>query len=537
MLTNPPTNDDGRALTPDEVETLLALALRQRSIWDYCDRSLANQPLRLLLGAGYALLWQTVQHIVRHTNGLPAAAALRAALQAALEQTPLDAQQLQAVNQLLELAYDDSAWQAWADQPQFCQRWARHLLKRLLLSWTAQEAQRRLAASESLSLSQLPGLLQDLAQRAKRAESVAFGGIEPVFPANWLERPLRDVTPTLIPALDNFFGGGMAPGELYTFLGPIGSCKTTIAVQLCVRFAKHAAYLEASGALATGQRAVAVLVTTELSAQDMRVPLLANAALVPRQRLRTIRSLEELCRFSHGAATPATQYEQELFSDQIATGVGFRNEYQRAKEAIELLNRHVWLLDLSGNNPDLPELGYGGIADIEALLQQQQEAQPNTKPIFLAIDHASALAARLARDHGHLDQLRHHLRFTVADARQKLAKPYQMPVLLLHQLSGAANRANPLAEISSFDAAECKSFVEYTDFAVVSGVPTRTVPRLARLRCDKFRHQPPQSDAIIRVEGEFSRVRDVSDEYTIDPLTRQFALRSDVAEDDDWSND
>jgi len=528
------TPDAYPPLTRDERDTLLALALRDRSVWDACQAHLTTEALRASCGAAIAFLWQVVEPIVRTSGALPPPAVLQSHLQAAIEQAGnvVTAADVATINELLQFAFDEPAWQEWRDQPDVCRRWARHLIRRLKLELLAREAQSQLALTTQANPAQLPDLLQQLAQKARSVQAAVTPALEVIFPDRWLDRPAREVTPTLIPALDNFFGGGMAPGELYTFLGPYGSCKTTIAVQLTIRFAKHAAFLEATGQLPPGQRRVAVFVSTELSAADMRIPFLACAAMIPRQRLRAIRSREELCRSTQPAATAATKYEEELFADQLASGVGFRNEYQRADEAIALLNRHLWFIDLSGQDPDLAELGLRGIADIDLLLRRQQEQQPNTSPLFLALDHASALALRMVRgQQGRYEHLRHYLRQIVADARQHLARPFGMPVLLLHQLAAAANRANPLAELSSADAAECKSFIEYTDFAVVSGVPTRTVPRLARLRCDKFRHQPPQPDAIIRVDGEFSRIRDVSDEYTIDPLTRQFALRSELSED------
>jgi len=351
--------------------------------------------------------------------------------------------------------------------------------------------------------------------------------VEELFPPNWDQEQKYDFIPTFFGPLDRFFGGGMLPEEIYAFMGPFGSCKTTLAIQISVNLAEYASDLYLRGESKEGKIPVSFFISTETPKSEVRLRILSYAAKIPRERLQFTK-LSSLCKENRPGAIPETKYELMLYGNNDKR---FISEYERAMAKTELLNKHFIFLDCSGNDPKFPTAGYNGILDVKNFIDRIiQKYENKIYPIFICIDHASGLASRILEGNQSkykLTDLRFILKDIVRTASIGLAKHYKVPVFITHQLSGVANTKGPTGRVHHTDAAECKSFAEFVDFAITTSQLTQDKRQLARLICTKHRRQPPKDHAIVKLLGQFNWLVDVSKDYTIDPSERDFVRKGD----------
>jgi len=367
-------------------------------------------------------------------------------------------------------------------------------------------------------------LIEQTSKTKQNFEPIFNNGIGDFFPSGWDQYKPIDFIPTYFRPLDTFYGGGMVGGEVYIFMGPFGSCKTTLAVQVSANLVEYSVNSYLTGTY--DFKPVVIFISTEMPAAEARLRFLSYMARIPRTRLQSC-PISDLSRANVPAATPETEYEKLFFKNKLH----FHCEYDRIQNAVDMLNKHFKFVDCSGNDPRYSAVGYNGVRDIAAIIETELRVSPDKiAPIFICIDHASGLATRMLEGSSKYKptDLRHMLRDTVRQAGQLLAKHYNCPVMIMHQLSGQANTKTPASRLDHTDAAECKSFAEFADFAVVTSRPTEDERQLARLVCSKHRRTPPRGHAIVKIMGEFCHLVDVSDEYTVDYAERNIVHKDEL---------
>ncbi len=514
-------HDDGPPRRPilDEArkEHMLAVLIRNREAFEAAHADLTPDHLRPL-GEAYAVLWELVCKFYDRHRALPARAQLHAAMDtaAAADRTRLIVESREEIARFIRRAFSKTRMgkgvatgatyrdDAIADLGLYLQE---HHLKQL----------KTRAADDSMIVADLGKMLRAAATDVEHAEQLRSGiAREPVFPEGWDKAPPVPVIPSGDSALDRFLGGGWVAGEVVLLMGPYGSCKTLWGVALAAHQIARCALLARAGECPEGKKPVVFVVSGEMDVNEFRLRLLSCMARIPHDRLRAV-GVNNLSRAPKPGATPETDYEKREFGPH-AKGAAFECEYDRARRVMETINEFCVFLEFTDAHAHGAKLGRGGVKDIAGWVAGILRAEPTLIPAFFVIDHASALARKILRQReADSDELRHVLTGIVQDCGSMLAKSYQAPVLLLHQLSGESNSRGPFAELDHTNAGECRTIGEFSDFAFVVHKPLEAAERLAKVRCTKHRRQPPSSDAIIRIDGAMSRIIDVTEDYQIVP--------------------
>lgn len=507
-----------RLLSDKKKWLMLAGCLRDAVVFERARSILTGRHLSDGMGWTYRVIWEAVSQFFDEHQALPSYDALWALVEDRLGGESIDGSDpRRQARRFLRWVYRRAVAQ---DEPH----------RQFLLDLCSQYVEEQIVFEGQANLTRdqtaprdLPGFLATLQTQLQVVRQVTVTHDAPLFEEGWEEEAVLEFVSTGIPCLDRFFGGGMAAGEVYGFLGPMGSCKTTLAVQLTVNFAHHAASLETDDGLTP----VAILVSTEMNLKEARVRLLSYAARIPHARLRaciaTRRLLESLRDDPRPAAAPETVYEREWFM-----AGGYLSERKRCQIQIELLNRHVLMMDFSGSSDSgyrVDETGFTRIATtIESIM-----AARKLRPVCLILDHASALADKIveATPRATPDMLRMILK-RIPLSMSAFAKKHAIPAWVNHQLAGRLNTASPAASLDHTDAAECSKFGEYVDFAVLTTRPTSDDLQLAKFQCTKHRREPPRPYAVVRVDGAFGRIVDVSDEYAVDHMSRRIVRKTDL---------
>lgn len=487
------------------------------------------------LGEGHALVWEAVRDFYGKFGKLPAKEQLNAELHQLLQSNTalLANEEKAAVDTFVRYAF--SVKQHGADIST-SESHVEHAMEtcQLLLEEHAAKSLRAAMLQNGTVPADMRVQLDAVQATISLAASLTESGISEVFPDGWEATADVELVPTNFSAIDNFLGGGGGPGEVTVFMGPQGSCKSTLAVQIAANLARVAFTRHTMNLVPDGKRPVSVLVTTEMELVEFRLRVLAYLAKIPQQRLRKVlagKSLDGFSRDSQPGMRKSTKYERRVkeFREMLKTGKGFTCEYDRIKIASALVNQYMVFVNATPSNETNPGLGSGGVPEIVAVLSAYLRKNPDVVPINFVLDHASALASRMIGTDGvGTEDLRHILKNIPLHVRDMIAARYKIPAYVMHQLSGDAASRGPTAEFHHTDAAECKSFTEFAAFAIISGPPTQDGTQLARFRCTKHRRQPPVGSAIVQINGAFNEVVDCSDQYTVDTASRTIVLTSDL---------
>lgn len=514
-------------------EAMLAVLIRNQSAHEATRDLLKIRHVSTGIGSGHALVWRVTRDFYKHHSELPDKNHIFTELHNLLkgDESLLDEEEREETDEFIEFVYDDAEHTKKMPTSAKCAEYAIRTCREFLEDQLAQDTREKVLKSDTIP-ADLPGFLSDIQQQVEMAQSLTAPQVDVLYPEGWDKEDPITMTPCNVPVLDNFFGGGMVGGEVYVFMGPFGSCKTTIAVQTAVNMARRAAQMYATGQCPEGKKPVAILISTEMDKREARRRCLSYAAQIPRKTLTKIKSLDELSKASKPGATPATKYEKRLFKkkDGDDDDQPFMNEYERATYKSKMLNEHLLFVDCSGTDEKYRNAGAGGMGEIASIIGAELRRRKDIYPIFACLDHASALANRMIEgsDEHTNNDLRHILKRIPQIGGRLLAKRYNIPLLVMHQLNGDANGRSPVADIHHTDAAECKAFAEYADFAVVTGPPTEDGRQLARFLCTKHRREPPAGYAIVKINGRFNEVLDVSKDYVIDHNQRQIVHKDEL---------
>jgi hypothetical protein len=318
--------------------------------------------------------------------------------------------------------------------------------------------------------------------------------------------------------LDAYMNGGQAPGEIYVMLGPTGLGKTTQGVMITTETARVWNKTFHEGVIPKPK--VSCFFSWEQDLERLRLRFWCYAARVDSSRLELY--ADEACELS--TAGKLEKYELEEFTPAEIAAMGgmekFPGEKERLNVAMEELNDTVRIWDFSGA-ADNPHLGEGGIDEVVVALRALEKEGKEVGVVVL--DYASACVRRMLAARGEdPNNMRHYLANFCNECRFKIALPFKCPVWVMHQLNTEANRRAPTAEQHHSFASECGNFAENAWFAFVFSTKDKA-NNLCRLYCTKERRakgdRPP---AILKIEGQYCRMVDVSNSYIADEISRQY---------------
>jgi hypothetical protein len=311
--------------------------------------------------------------------------------------------------------------------------------------------------------------------------------------------------------------------ECLIFFAPYGSCKTATVCDGCAELIQYSAQLYASGNSRKNKKGkpmipVVVLAFTESDKAEYRNRLMAHLGRIPWKRLREMNSLSDLDDSGKPASSDSTSYESKEFADKLAKdkeNVTWKSEAKRVAEATLVANRHLMLLDCTDSDDDNPHIiGGGGMEQVAAVVRSLFASRSESHyPIMLWLDHLSGLVDRMTE----LDEAERRVVLTRMPliAVERIGKHFDCPLVLMHQFAGSAQNKGITAKYHHSDAEGSKSIGKYANFCVVSGKADENM--MCVWEATKHRREPPTGYRIVRVDGDFSRLRDCSKTHGIEP--------------------
>ena len=511
----------------DERDTMMAVLFRNKTAYTRAvgyvqpERHFADDPVM-------QVLWEAVAKSVDVADGeMPEQTRLMDAISAAQDARPdiITDTDVDRINELMEFAYDE---RTWGDSPVTSPYWEKIAISTLfhfLEEKAAQEIRDQVKTRTSVP-TDLPSFME--AYKDEMARLRGLKGVTANHRLNdetesWKQLVQLDFSPVGLQIFDKFLGQGQVPREVYGFLGPYGSCKTTISVMLAAEAARsnyrdyRQAVAEAGCDGEQPKPKMSFLVTYEDGKKELLQRLLGYVAQVPRD------TMEGTAFMDMSTADSLHDYEKEMYKSEIANGEPVMGEQERLDHAMAWMNDHLCILDMT-----LEGFGSGGIREVSMIIEEMLN-ETNSDCGSVVIDYAGALVKRMMMSgtvSGSLDDasmLRHHLGGVPLAAKQQISEKFDCVTWVMHQLSGEANSRGPTAKMDHTDAAEAKNFAENLNFCWVVGKPTSD--NLVVMSCTKHRRRPPRDSMIIRVDGGMNIVRDVDNHYVLVKNRNQIVSR------------
>ena len=490
-------------LTAREVRRCLSLLCNSEELF-----SLLYERLEVRYFEGYELyhtLYRVVLDYYTVHLELPGPGVIWAECEAELDKMPghFTDSETEELDSLLHDIYNnpDRVWSGVVEDRQQI-RWAidkvREFIEERLVS------EHLTALSADLLPEDLPDVLSNVQRHVDDIRNISSNtGVELTFSGDWDKAASRAIRTTGLSYLDDFMGGGHAPGEVYGILAPYGTCKTTLATMLTCNDARYAQ--QSRDPQEADSYGLSVLVSYEAPKQpELLQRFLMYMAQVRRDSLESMGS-DGLASLGQDAGKPRP-YEKDLFYQHLQDQM-FMPEVERVAQCVDVLNQHSLVLDMTGADPDNRQAGGGGIKEIRQRIHAELVKRgPECYITSVVVDYVGALVKRQLAD-ANLDnsELRHHITQLPLFATTLLAKEFSCPVWLVHQLSGQANSMlKPGAALHHTDSAESKSFGENLDFAFVLG--NLNSDNMGQIACTKHRRSGELPPKVIQVDGMFNTV-------------------------------
>jgi hypothetical protein len=497
-------------------DDMLAVLIRNQRAFETVHEVITPEHLRKI-SDGYAVMWRTVKEFYDKYSEMPSRAQIIAEMESendAANGELLNDDDLKDIKDFLKGAFDDVAHGRDISRSSVHRKVAVETAQLFLQECVTSDLQDTLIKNGKIPVN-LPEALQVAVDRVGAALFSGDAMFRPVIEEGWDTEQRMTMIPTGFATWDTFLGGGYVGGEVYVFMGPFGSCKTLLTVKLVCEMAKRYQTKFRDGET-DGKRPVVFLVSTEMDKAEFRLRALSYLAKIPAKRLRMMKSKDELCKKNKKAATPETAYENQLFADLIGDQArAFVNEYTRLEAAIVLINAHVFFVEMTDANPDYPDLGADGMKDAARYIAAVLRGDKTLVPCGLFVDHAMMMMQRMVNKGTRRADEERQILAGIPALGVDLAKKYNIPCVIMHQLSGEANGRRSASVMGYSDAAGCKSFVQAAAFSIVATKPTEDHRQLSVFRCDKHRREPPSGHAIVHVDGAFGNLEDRSDQYVI----------------------
>jgi hypothetical protein len=387
-------------------------------------------------------------------------------------------------------------------------------------------------ASIPVNISDLAQQYVDAVNTAASVHRITDKDILP-FPVHWETEDRIEVLTSGVPFVDALVDGGFANKLAYSLMGPFGSCKTTLAVQLSVTMARIQSKRWRYGGrkLPIGK---VFFVTGEESPTMLRYRAIAHAANIERDVLMGKAINGHFRQLSYGA--DLCDRDRFEFVELISKGIAVPSEQERKRQAEYALNENWRLLDFRSNAPTEGSASatlYPTTRIVQTINSVLETDALNGKPSFCAgviIDYAGTLIDDYIMLRMHCtdrESQRFLERFPKA-AKLEIADALNCPVIILHQLRGESNAKREGVVAKHTDAAGSKSWGANFDYCLQISVPTRE--GICMLGCSKHRYGAYKPEQALRILGERSTVVSAATTHRFDERTQRIvSLDSDDA--------
>ncbi len=471
-----------------------------------------------------AVLWSCLNELYLTTNRLPKRDDLWLAAKAKSKPPyePLAAAELCEIKDLLRVAFEQSPDDFDVDVAKDDIR--QFLEEQLLVS--VSDAVATPGRIRPINVAQL---LAEYADQAADLESLSSDVIDDPFPDGW--SPQRVVPQPLgVNFIDELLNGGQVATEVYGLMGPFGSCKTTLMIQMSITLARQARRIYddqiRNGILDASLGLVYYLQYEESVDPAIKLRALSYAGVIDRT------SLEQ--KDLHGLSTAANpnsikEYEKRtgLLSKQAKTAVS--GELERYRAAIAELNINWRPVDMAGGDPKNPKRGSGLVAEIATVVKNDLEKRSAKMPVHCAgvfIDYVGIACERYmdANDIPSED-LRKYIKKFPQMVRKQVAVPNNCAIWLAHQFSGEANSRQAGTVLHHSQAAECRSFAEHLDAVFNIGIKSKD--NMVPLDRSKGRRMAPSEEIVLKINGAMSCVEDARGTHIFDSVSRRIVPKTD----------
>ena len=342
----------------------------------------------------YAVVCEVARKLHAEHGELPARGTLMAAVAAAIEQDPeaiagVDESDLEI---FIDKAFDDhDAWKAdLSTSPKYAQ-WATAFLKKYCEERFMANLHRNSTAHAQI-LADIPGFFQNMQTELEKIRCIGGPQAQSFLPrkGDWDKQGGIGIFPTGLKFFDKLLNGGHAPKEVYGTMGPFGSCKTTLAVMLAVEACKQAAEVYKK----TGKMEYVFFVSYEAPlVNELRFRAISYAAQIRRDSLEKMDP--KLGRKSLSTHKTLKKYEKKLFGAKLAEGEPVLGEQERLNGVIDMLDRHMIVLDMSGADPARRSAGSGYVEEIAAAITTELHRRgPGVKARIVVVDYVGAMCSR-----------------------------------------------------------------------------------------------------------------------------------------------
>lgn len=509
-------------LSEEQQELMLATLVRNREAFAQARDRLRPDHFGEY-GTHYALAYKLVGDYFDKTGQLPGVEWVKAQVAAVDKANPrlLDGGGYEKLSAFLDYAYDPDGFDPPLADPS-CGRWATSAARQMLDD--------RLAAKAAVALS---GRLvaENFAEvfAAMNAEADQNAALEDPhddyddFAEGWHQTVAIPVFSTGVSFFDRYMDGGHANGEVYTLMGPYASCKTLCAAMLVVEAANQ--FWAEHTADPSRPRKVAFWVSYEARKDEMRSRAFSYGARVQSNTMKTMpagASLAEAGLSRTGALKPyeLTEFAGELQRNEVVPG-----EYERILDAEDRFRNHLALVDMN-------KIGTGGGGIKEATRYIKARCQRTGVGCGLVVfDYLGNMVKRfMAANEIDSREERALLEGSPLVARDLIALPFNCPVWLLHQFSGAANAMSPNVLPHHTDAKGCKSLGENAVYSMSVGLKQLIEDKtVARFGATKTRRSGEIESTVICIDGAMGRAYDAGDRYSVTEYSRGIMKKGDAA--------
>jgi len=415
----------------------------------------------------------------------------------------------------------------------------RSLNPRVALGWLKTYLEDRLADRIARDVGQsdllpedLISTLRDYEEQAGYLKTLVAEAVSLPFPNDWqVEEDSIPVFSTGVHFLDQYLGGGHAKGEAHVIIGPYGSGKTTLAIQLsaCSALLLFDEW-EKNGRKGPCPRSYLVLYEDDIRLARLRalsalaeVPFTTLSAKNP--QLSTSSSLKD--------------YEKRMFAELLEAGHPVPGEKERIAIWSERLNRNWRVIDLSGTEG---RVGVGSglqdevaaviSADLDAAVAAGQECCVGV----VVLDYVLASVRRhmdakaISKEH-----MRHYINEYPLRMKDRVLRPFNCPGWLFHQADSTAQRFSPGQIASHMHSAEGKGIGEAANFCFNIGRIQQSDGRFL-FSCSKARRVKPQEPCVLGINDQFTRIEE-TEGYRYDPRSGKIVRAVDLGDLEEWDDD
>ena len=502
------------ALSASEKATMLAIAIRNETVFNSLQGTLTAESFGEM-DVMLALVWQVACDFYKQYQAMPTKAFLTARTQSLLEDNPdlLNDSELEDLGDLIDMAFNKKDWEEDVRTSPLYSKVCLDYV-RLYLEETEVRKIREEIGSKGRYISDLPTHLEKYREKTLSLAALTDTDEDVLFEDGWDTVGGLDIFDTGCSFFNDYLNGGHAPGEVYGIMGPFGSCKTTMAVQLAVEGCRTC---ERRLAEDPDDQNYVFFFSFEARKAELRLRTLSCAARIKRGSLESMGPLG-FKKLTDG--NNLQKYEKDMFALRLKKGKKVLGERGRAAKCIKMLNRHLIAVDLSGYDKRRRGQGSGYVQEIARIVGHELRRRgPKAKALLVVVDYAGLMAKRHMKSIGaDVNALRHFISDVPDMLRNMIADHYHCPVWIVHQLSGDANKKSPGAVYHHTDAAEARNFGENLDFAFIVG--NLTDNQLGQITASKHRRTGPAPPSVIEVKGEMNMVIHRKNEYVVDKQTR-----------------